>query len=211
MTGAVSADTIMYAERIPECTVLGPFRRAVIWVSGCCFDCEGCIAQNFRHRNGIITTAREMGDWILGLEEGIEGVTLSGGEPFLQAEPVAEMLSRVRRERDFGVIVYSGFTYEQLRERASSDRGTAGLLGLTDLLIDGQYRQELDDNRPYVGSSNQRILLLTDRYRECWRHYYLEKKGRDVQIVLSEGKTLLAGVPGKDQEQFWRNLNQQFS
>lgn len=210
MNQKITEDTIVYAERISVCSVLGPYKRAVIWVSGCCFNCEGCIAQNFRHNEGVSTTVEEMALWLLGTT-GIEGITLSGGEPFLQAVPLSKMLSLVKRERDFGVIVYSGFTYEQLLKRAISDPGTEALLGMTDILIDGQYQKELDDNRPYVGSSNQKILIFTNRYKDCWRQYYLGKKGRDVEIILSDGKTLLAGVPARDQEQFWRNLNHQYS
>ena len=202
-------DLIIYAERIHGCTVLGPYKRSVIWVSGCCFDCEGCIAQNFRHREGNVTTVKEMGEWLIGAK-GVEGITLSGGEPFLQAGPLSRMLSYVKKERDFGVIVYSGFTYRQLLERAASNPETGEFLKMADILIDGQYRKDLDDNRPYVGSSNQKIILLTDRYMDCWQQYYLEKKGRDVEIILSDGRTLLVGVPSKDQEQFWKDLNQQY-
>lgn len=203
-------DSIVYAERLSECTVLGPFTRAVIWVSGCCFDCDGCIAQNFRHREGKKTTIEEMKDWILRADK-IEGITISGGEPFLQAQALAETISLVRKEKDLGVIVYSGFTYGQLVERAAEDSGTDALLKCTDILIDGPYRKELDDNRPYVGSSNQNILLLTDRYADSWEKYYLVKKGRDIQVILTEGKSFMAGVPGKEQEEFWRKLNGLYS
>ena len=205
-----TADCIIFAERIHGCTVLGPYKRSVIWVSGCCFDCEGCIAQNFRHKEGTDTTVDEMGDWLIGAT-GEEGITVSGGEPFLQAGPLAQMISNVREEKDIGVIVYSGYTYQQLLEKAQSDKGTNSLLKMTDILIDGQYRKDLDDNRPYVGSSNQKIILLTDRYRNCWGQYYLKKEGRDVEILLSEGKTLLVGVPANEQQQLWKQLNQQYS
>ena len=111
-----TADCIIFAERIHGCTVLGPYKRSVIWVSGCCFDCEGCIAQNFRHKEGTVTTVEEMGDWLIGAT-GEEGITVSGGEPFLQAGPLAQMISNVREEKDIGVIVYSGYTYQQLLEK----------------------------------------------------------------------------------------------
>lgn len=199
-------NTIVFAERLLRCKVLGPFTRAVIWVSGCCFDCEGCIAQNFRHRSGTEISTEGMRDWVLSARD-IEGITISGGEPFLQAGPLAEMITQVREEKDVGVIIYSGFTYEQLLEMSCGAPGIRKLLECTDILIDGPYRRELDDNRPYIGSSNQRILLLTDRYEDCWKQYYLAKNGREVQVILSNGKTLLAGVPGRDQQRFWEELN----
>ncbi len=203
-------NSIIYADRLHECTVLGPFTRSVIWVSGCCFDCEGCLAKDFRHRQGTEISVSEMSDWIL-CRDDIEGITISGGEPFLQADALAQMIAMVRQKRDLGVIIYSGFTYGALQERARTDPGTDALLKCADILIDGPYRKELDDNRPYVGSSNQNIILLTDRYREVWEEYYLSKKGRDVQFILADGKSLMAGVPGKEQEQLWRNLNRTYS
>ena len=91
-----TADCIIFAERIHGCTVLGPYKRSVIWVSGCCFDCEGCIAQNFRHKEGTVTTVEEMGDWLIGAT-GEEGITVSGGEPLLQTEFVDQTLPRQRQ------------------------------------------------------------------------------------------------------------------
>lgn len=196
---------IQYAERTAGCQVLGPGERAVLWVSGCCFDCEGCIAESFRKRTGIQAAPAEMAEWFLG-QPSAEGITLSGGEPMLQAELLANMMDIIRSFRDTGLIVYTGFVYEELLKKSETDAGIRRLLEHTDLLIDGPYIKELDDNRPYKGSSNQRFLLLTDRYRDVFEKYYLKCRGRKVDIVLSEKKTLMIGVPSADQAEIWTKI-----
>lgn len=92
-----------------------------------------------------------------------EGITISGGEPFLQAEELATMIDGIKAKRDYGVIIYTGFLKEELDKK--NENGVQRLLLHADILIDGHYIKELDDGKPYRGSSNQNIYLMTDRYK----------------------------------------------
>src|ERR1700722_19472169 len=86
---------------LDRCQVLGPGVRAVIWVQGCPLRCPGCIAPEtlpFAAADGNVGGVRSVADlagWLAELDE-TEGVTLSGGEPFAQAEALAELLDTVR-------------------------------------------------------------------------------------------------------------------
>lgn len=147
--------------REPEVRVLGPFVRYGLWVQGCCRSCEGCTAADSQPMNG----GTPMSSGVIAAEilrSDTEGVTISGGEPFLQAQALAEMIALVRAEKDIGVIIYTGFTYEELLERPDA----MPLLAQTDLLIDGPYIQALDDEKSLRGSSNQRVIPLTERYQD---------------------------------------------
>lgn len=84
--------TIRYSERIESTRLLGPGDRAVLWVFGCCFDCPGCIAYNFKHGSYYEDTVDSIVDWIL--STGKKDITISGGEPMLQAEKLATVLDR---------------------------------------------------------------------------------------------------------------------
>ena len=185
----------------PDTTLLGPFHRFVIWVHGCCFDSEGCLAENTRHGAFETVPVETLAAQIV--SSGCEGITLSGGEPFLQAAALAETVDLIRKERDIGVIVYSGFT----REEIEGDASVLPLLRCADILIDGRYVRELDDGRPYIGSSNQRLHYLTDRYRESGAAYYAATKRR-AEIRFSTDRAVLIGVPSAGTLALWEEIKQ---
>ena len=179
--------------------LLGPGDRFAIWVHGCCFHCEGCLAVNTRFGKykeiNVSDLAHEINN------SGCDGITISGGEPFLQAEALAALVKQVKNERDIGVIIYSGFTIEELRDK----KECAELLGLTDILIDGRYIKELDDGRPYIGSSNQKLHYLTDRYKEISKDYYAAPRRR-AEIKFNADSVTLIGVPSANVLQIWQEI-----
>ena len=120
---------------------------------------------------------------------GMDGLTVSGGEPFLQADALAQMIDMIRKKKDMGVIVYTGYTIEQLQ----TIQEASALLRRIDLLIDGPYIKELDDGLSLRGSSNQRIICLTDRYREFSGLY--GKPGRETQVFTHAIHTNIVGIP----------------
>ena len=98
---------------LPRTECLGPGVRFALWVQGCTRGCIGCIASALQDpQGGTFLSEDILASAILGTPD-IDGVTVSGGEPFLQAEALGSLLHRIRSERpELGVIVYTGFTYE---------------------------------------------------------------------------------------------------
>jgi len=134
----------------------GPGRRLVVWLQGCLKRCPGCANQAFLP----LTRARVMAaEELLDAAERaspIAGVTLSGGEPALQADALVPILSEMR-SRGLNVMMYAGYTLEELK-------GThAPLLRQVDLLVDGEFRSEMARGGRYRPSGNQRIHFLSDR------------------------------------------------
>lgn len=140
--------------------VLGPFERYCLWVSGCDRRCEGCTSPESHDMYAGTPLDPDALAWEM-IASGTEGITVSGGEPFLQAPALCQLLRTVKRHRDMGVILYTGFLYEELEQL----EGGPELLALCDLLIDGPYIRQLDDGKSLRGSSNQRVIPLTERYR----------------------------------------------
>lgn len=195
---------LKYSARIDGCKVLGPGNRAVLWVFGCCFSCKGCIGENYKTGTWLETTPEETAEWYL--RQNADGLTISGGEPMLQAEALAETVQRIRAARECGVIVYTGFLYETLLKEGNPD--VLRFLKEIDLLIDGPYVRELDRNQPYRGSENQRFLLLTERYRGHMEDYYRGAKSRQIEFHLSNQRTLMAGIPGREQAEIWKKIKE---
>ena len=135
------------------------------------------------------------------VKSGCEGITVSGGEPFLQAGALAALIAAVKEKRDIGVIVYSGFTIEEIRSREAF----LPLLHCADILIDGRYVRQLDDGRAYIGSSNQRLHYLTDRYREAGAAYYA-CPARRAEIKLTTDRAVLIGVPSEKVLRVWQEI-----
>ncbi|MCI8306749.1 MAG: radical SAM protein [Lachnospiraceae bacterium] len=183
--------------------VLGPYVRSALWVHGCCFDCEGCIAGEMNRQISDLREIAELAGYFSDIDD-TEGITVSGGEPFLQAAALYEMIDLIQAKRDYGVIIYTGFEYEELRN--SGDMSVRRLLACTDILIDGRYVKSLDDGKAYRGSSNQRIIQLSDRYKDVFETYYFENNKRNIEIDVEEKNVYLVGVPSKYGLETWRKF-----
>ena len=173
-----------------EVRTLGAGRRFVVWVQGCPFHCAGCIAPDWTQDiPARQMTPQQLAEEILAAP-GLDGITLSGGEPMMQPAPLAVALALVHAQRDLPVICFTGFLLENLL-REPRRTGVEDLLAQVDVLIDGPYVRERDDNHGLRGSNNQRIHYLTQRLAGC----DLENQPRRVEIILNRGHALVAGVP----------------
>ncbi len=144
----------------------GPGVRFALWVQGCALHCPGCYAQSLQPLDGgTEKQPDEIIQEIWTVREKVEGITLLGGEPFLQAAELAQTAAAAQ-EMGLSVLTFTGFRLEDLQAQGEPDR--LALLAYTDVLLDGPYlQQQRDFSRPLVGSRNQRILCLTDRYSQA--------------------------------------------
>jgi anaerobic ribonucleoside-triphosphate reductase activating protein len=188
----MSVTAVVVSRVIDRCAVLGPGNRAVIWVQGCPLRCRDCIAQEtLSFDGGTVMPVADLASWLCSLTDA-EGVTLSGGEPFAQAGPLAQLLDEVRARRpDFTAMSYSGFTLAALRRGAPDQRA---LLDRLDLLVDGPYQVTRHGDLRWRGSSNQRLIPLSDRYRDVLAE---PDVGAGIEFTVGTDRTLSwAGVPG---------------
>ena len=188
-------DVLRVARWKADCRVLGPGRRAVIWFQGCNLYCPGCIADGMnRSRDFRSYAPRALADMILGLP-GIEGVTLTGGEPFQQPlGALAGFLAVLRQRSPLSVMCYSGYTLEELRAGTDAEPRRR-VLEHIDLLVDGPYVGALNAGHRWRGSANQRLHFLTERYRHL-AGTVEQQQERALEIELIGDHTLaLAGIP----------------
>ncbi len=188
-----SSTSLNLATWVPTTTAEGPGQRFALWVQGCTIRCEQCCnPEMFGFVPKHVHSVDEILGWVVEAQKkfGIEGMTCLGGEPFSQPAALASLAESVR-EMGLSVMVFSGHTLEELQNRNDTD--TDRLLDAIDILVDGPYQVSLHTNkRRWIGSTNQRIHFLTDRYDPedpVW------KQPNTVEIHFDGKEILVAGFP----------------
>ena len=156
----MNADTIRLYGLVGDSIVDGPGFRVSIFTQGCPHHCPGCHnPESHDFEKGALWTLDDVEKKFTG-NPLLDGITLSGGEPFAQAAPCAE-LARRAHEKGLNVWVYSGYTYEQLLEKAQEEPGVRALLDQADVLVDGPFHlNERSLELTFRGSKNQRLIDL---------------------------------------------------
>ncbi|HEX9060226.1 MAG TPA: anaerobic ribonucleoside-triphosphate reductase activating protein [Clostridia bacterium] len=151
-------EKIRVAGIVKESIVDGPGIRYVVFAQGCKHNCPGC--HNPETHSFSCGDFVEIDDLICEMKQNplLDGITLSGGEPFEQAEAFGELAIRAK-ECGYNVMTYTGYTYEYIKGNMNEINGWAKLLSGTDILVDGKFdigkRSLL---LKFRGSHNQRII-----------------------------------------------------
>lgn len=163
----------------------GPGRRYAIWVQGCLQRCPGCCNPHMQEIKPVHII--KVADLIRHIETskrryGLEGVSLIGGEPLLQVRGLSQVASWCKYHQ-LTVLIFTGFLYQDLIN--SNDFYIKTLLENVDILVDGLYDRNLPDTeRDWVGSRNQKVVFLTDKYHEgieCQNH----ERMMEIQVTSS--------------------------
>jgi anaerobic ribonucleoside-triphosphate reductase activating protein len=199
------ADKLAFVAHWTPCTEAeGPGLRFALWFQGCPLRCPGCCnPEMLPFEGGQEIPVSNIGNWIAEAhqESGIEGITLLGGEPFAHAAAAADVAGAAVA-RCLSVMIFSGYTLAEICELPDPD--AAKLLSLTDVLVDGRYERDLPDTeRRWIGSRNQRVHFLTDRYHahdSCW------KKKNTIEIRLAAAALSVNGFPAESAVGLWKDL-----
>lgn len=178
-------------------TTLGHGRRIGIWFQGCSIGCKGCISKDTWTAGPSHQTTVQA---LLGLcdalaPEDIDGVTISGGEPFEQPEPLSLLLRglasrRSRQAPPLDLLVYSGFPLSRLQRRFPE------ILGQVDAVISEPFVATKAPGDRWQGSSNQRLTAFSDLGRARYGQEYEQAGAARIQIGLDDESIWFIGVPG---------------
>jgi anaerobic ribonucleoside-triphosphate reductase activating protein len=147
---------------VEESIVDGPGLRFVVFMQGCPHRCRGCHNPGTHDPAGGYSADTD--DIIARFTANplLSGMTLSGGEPFLQARAACVPAEHVKRAGK-NLVVYTGCLCEDLVRSAVRDKDVRRLLHLTDILVDGPYMRELrSPDAAFKGSANQRMLTRNE-------------------------------------------------
>lgn len=151
------------AELVTDSIVDGKGLRLTVFVQGCPHHCAGCHNPQTHDFGGGREVEPEEILKMLTENPLLDGITLSGGEPFCQALPCAQ-LAREAKKLGRNVWTYTGYTYEQLVAEARPER--LALLEATDILVDGPFLlAERTLELPWRGSRNQRLIDMEQTRR----------------------------------------------
>ena len=164
----------------------GPYKRLAIWFQGCNILCKGCCnpeLQSLKIRH--VMTVEELFNIILVSKEkyDIEGVTFLGGEPTLQKGLIS--LVSLLKMNNIGTILFTGKRIEMLDN---------DLVSNLDLIIDGKFEaSKIDTKRNLIGSENQNIYFLTNRYKKDEK-WFFEKREKKVEInIVKDDSIFISG------------------
>ena len=132
--------------------------RTVIWTQGCPHHCLGCHnPETWSFDDGELVDLEDVYQAIDELE-GQDGITFSGGDPFMQPKECAE-IAKYARKKGLNVWSYTGYTWEELIELAKKKKDIMTFLKELDVLVDGRF---VLDQKSFTcifrGSTNQRVI-----------------------------------------------------
>jgi anaerobic ribonucleoside-triphosphate reductase activating protein len=191
-----SSDFLRIHQFLPYSRANGPGVRAVIWVQGCTLGCPGCF-NGLTHpaAGGELVSVDSLFTQIATLGDSIEGVTISGGEPLQQRAGVAALLRRIKAETALSVILFSGFSWQEIgrmgRHNLQSDPTfPLALLHDVDVLIAGRYDEKQHLARDLRGSANKTSYFLTGRYSAA----DLETTPPAEVVITPQGDIIMSGI-----------------
>lgn len=149
---------IRIAGIVKESITDGPGIRYVVFAQGCFHHCAGCHNPQTHSFDG--GRPMETDEIIRQMKSNplLDGITLSGGEPFEQAAALGELAEKAKK-LGYGVMTYTGYTYEYIMRNRDSREGWSKLLGCSDVLVDGRFEiSQKSLQLQFRGSKNQRVI-----------------------------------------------------
>jgi len=199
-----SSEFLCVHATINRTKVLGPGERFALWLQGCEKNCVGCMSLSSRNIDaGTLLSVDSLLVKIL-QENNIEGVTISGGEPFLQFKALHNLLRKLREKSSFGIIIYTGYYLAELHNMNVPEIDDI-IAKYSDIIIDGPYIDELNDGKSLRGSSNQTVHFLSSRYKDSASSVYVQDD-RKYEIHYNSEEAFLVGIPDKKGYQTWRSI-----
>lgn len=179
---------------------LGPSARIALWFKGCSKNCPGCMSEDLQNMEGKSVDAKAVAEVVVHLAKmnAIKSLTISGGDPFEQAESLKEFLSIIRDYFE-DILVYTGFTLEEIKQGISGQSGI-DCLQLIDVLIDGRYEEANNISDCILrGSINQKMYFFNRNIEKKYIEYM--NRGRLVETFHYDDETIIVGILNKEEHE----------
>jgi anaerobic ribonucleoside-triphosphate reductase activating protein len=172
---------------VPVSKVNGPGKRFVIWVQGCSLDCPGCFnPQSHPQQKGYQTTPEYVLNQIQNIQDSIEGITISGGEPFQQILPLEKICRLVKQNTSLGVILFTGYSKPELERMPKY----SSIFPNTDLIISGRFMLNQRIAQGLIGSANKEFIFNGTRYHKS----QFENIPESEVLIQADGEIKISGI-----------------
>ena len=169
-------------------TTLGPGNRIGIWFQGCSIHCEGCISIDTWNFNSNQVSLNDVKKLLESWLPKCDGITITGGEPFDQEVALFELL---RFLKPFGksILVYSGYTFENLKSKKELFEGWI------DVLISEPFDYRVAQTKTLLGSNNQRVHFLTELGEKTFSRYLNKPPEKKLDLQFDSDVVWMTGIP----------------
>lgn len=172
--------------------VLGPGARLGIWTRGCARRCPLCMSEDLQSidpaREIAVNEIIQSADMLFN-KYNIGGVTISGGEPFLNPDEMYSLEMGLRSHTN-DILVYTGYTEEEV----AADPALAMAASAAGVVVYGPYVDNLNDGKALRGSSNQTVVFNDQALKEKYARVLNDE--RHIQIGESGSSIFLIGILG---------------
>ncbi len=180
-------------------TVLGPGRRIGLWVQGCSIGCKGCVSMDTWPTDPQrAVPIAELLAWCKKVTaEGLDGITISGGEPFDQAPALQQLLIalhgwRTQSHHAFDILCFSGYPLKTLQQRHPK------VLALLDAVIPEPFVDQQPPTAVWRGSANQPLVPLSPLGHARYAPYVsapVVEGDKRMQVAVEAGRVWMIGIP----------------
>ena len=192
------------AEIVHPIKSLGINTRIGIWTLGCFRNCYNCSNPEFQFEDKSKETPVKDIISILKQFE-FDGVTISGGEPFLRFNDLAELVRAINEELHIDdILIFTGYYLKELQDMHL--KSIDYILEHIAVLVDGPYVEDLHTEEPLRGSSNQTVYIFNKKYEKQYQEYLSKEKTFDI---IEEGNVShFVGIPIKNyKEKYTQYVN----
>jgi anaerobic ribonucleoside-triphosphate reductase activating protein len=179
------------AEIIDRSNIYGPGTRLVIWVQGCLIRCPGCWNVKMQSMEIKQMISVDKLTKLIISTEGIEGITILGGEPLHQSEALLQLALTIKKQ-GLTLMLYTGYENNEIVDDYSKQ-----LVAISDIVVMGRYKEELRSTHlKWRGSTNQSILFHNEKYQHL---YEKQEEENQVEIhIFEKGDIVILGYPSDD-------------
>lgn len=179
---------------------LGINTRVAIWTTGCFRNCFNCSNPELQYSDASKDVNVEL--IIESIKDyDFQGVTISGGEPFLQIHELAKLVKLINEELHIDdILIFTGYTLLELENMHDDDVNY--ILKHISVLVDGPYIEQKHIELPLRGSENQIVHILNKKYQSLYLDYQAKEKIFD--IFKDSNEAHIIGIPIKNYKEQYK-------